>query len=180
MSARIHGLRTVTLTMPHDKEAWVEARTSLSPHTALECIQEKQRQHMRAAGGIISEIGEPAFNAALAMLNRGVSVEEAAARLAAAGERTEAQEPTAPPAAEPDEGPEAITPEKEAELVAAAMRKQYDLDFAVFRMVKKWSLSKKVKLAYVRNLDGKTRRWLHELAWDRLRAITPQELAGNS
>ena len=65
-------------------------------------------------------------------------------------------------------------------MVQEAMRAQYDLDYGAFRMLKSWSLARKVKLAHVRDLDTATRRWLQDLAWERLRRIRPEELAGNS
>ena len=162
------GLTTETVSPPHEPDTTFVLRTALSPY---ECEWVKESAGQEAMGSLARAAGSGAIEAVFKAIDAGRETAEIVDDLNA-----KLDEDT-------DEDEESEDTDEDTE---KAVRAQYDLDFAAVKLVKEWSYKDNgrkipVKLRYVRLLDAKTRKWLHDKAWAAMRIHLPEDvLAGNS
>ena len=146
----IIGLETEKVTGP-DGETTFRLRTALSPY---EVEKAAARVGWDALGALAGAAGADRVSALIDGLAGGQEAREAAAEAGVGvSENGDGQD---------------------------GRRAQYDLDWASLRLIKAWGYRNgtakiPVTLKYVRMLDGKTREWLHDKAWDAMQSSLPED-----
>ena len=180
----ILGMEHVKMDVPHEDGEWMLVRTELPESVAIKARTAAEQNGMQLAAPIIADVGPDTFNRIMGMLNDGMSPEQIAATV------NEEAEPEQVKTKGKAKGKSQPKPAPAAEPESESVRNGIDMDVAATEMIVDWSyttINKRgrpvpvpVKLEHVRFLDKKTRRWVHDLAWEALKADTDEDVEKNS